>query len=160
MERRKKTRLDLPAGISPADLRFVHPMLYRISMTPKGWDTTIEEGIGGNPARVSYSLLRTVPIGLDIQNLKARLGIVDTEGNNLPGYYLDTTENPEASRTLLFNFTGFPTEKTIDALFGLEREFMPEETAQTAVIEIPLSRNGHSNTKNLFQRARRRFGLV
>lgn len=105
-------------------------------------------------------MLRPVSQTLDLDELKRQIGITDNEGHVLPGYYIDTTPNPDAIRSLvrqigiedltdrkghsiltsratkdenylMFNFTGFPTAKTMNVLTGLEEQFLtPEQVSK------------------------------
>lgn len=163
MERRtnrvqpKKELPELPEGMTVDDLRFVSPHAYAISMAMLGWEAALLAHVDGNEAKVSYSLTRTIPDSLNLDELKRKIGIVDNEGNSAPGYYLGTTNSKDAefavSRKagvpddftrsvheignnpgpndeelyLYFNFTGFPTKQTMDILMALENEFKPED---------------------------------
>jgi len=144
----------LPAGVKVEDLRFVHPQLYPLDMVTKGWQALLRANIDENPAKMSYSLLRAVAEDLDVESLKRDVGMVAEDGTPLPGYLLAISDDPEAEKTLarqmgagaidildsegrsqiwqgegrflIFNFTGFPTSKTMDVLLALEKKFLPK----------------------------------
>ena len=191
MERRQRATPQLPDGLSLDDLRFVNQQMYPLEMTMKGWEVLLENGIGGNEARVLYSLSRTVPNTLDLVELKKRIGLIDDDGNSLPGYYVGLTNSQDATLTLsrrmgisdetdqeiksfantpvlkedeshlLFNFTGFPTEKTMDVLLGLEKEFLPKDfkpmhlrllASSESMEETPRGKSFLERAKTIFHR--------
>lgn len=145
---------ELPKGFSLDDLRFVHPQLYPIDMGFKGWSCELHFDIDGNPAKVSYTLARPLSENFDLDhmtNIAEDIGIMN-EGEFLKGYSLkiDTFNearpisqkmreviNPHegAKAVLIFNFTGFPTEKTMQVLMRLEKRFLPpKRTRQRGLI--------------------------
>ncbi|MEK7551695.1 MAG: hypothetical protein AAB532_03795 [Patescibacteria group bacterium] len=164
-ERRKKTPPQLPVGMTFDELRFADPEIYPPSMVMIGWQVLLGHDIGGNEAKVSYSLLRSVPKTLDLDKLRRQIGMTDDEGHVLPGYYMDTTPNPDAIRSLarqigiedltdreghsiltsgatddenylMFNFTGFPTAKTMSVLTALGEQFLtPEQITERERID-------------------------
>lgn len=146
---------ELPAGMTVEDLRFVHPQLYPLDMATKSWQALLRANVDENPAKMSYSLLRSVAEDLDVESLKRDVGMVAEDGTPLPGYFLAISDDPEAEKTLarqmgvgaidildsegrsqiwqgegrflIFNFTGFPTAKTMDVLIVLEKKFLPKD---------------------------------
>ncbi|HYM65529.1 MAG TPA: hypothetical protein VES68_03545 [Candidatus Sulfotelmatobacter sp.] len=128
MERRTGSQVpELPNGMTLDDLRFVNPQVFHLDMAIKGWDVYLGRGIDGNEAKVSYELSREVPKDFNFGGLGSKIGIVDEEGNVLPEYSVLHTNPPEKPSTLTFNFTGFPTQKTMDVLKKLEDEFSPPQ---------------------------------
>lgn len=125
MERGRHTP-QLPEGLLPDDLRFVHPQLYPVDMAYKGWEVYLGKGVDGNEAKVSYSLSRNAD-GLDLEELKKTIGILDEEGNAINGYSLYVNQKDGEPARLEFNFTGFPTQKTMDVLQNLEGQFLAKD---------------------------------
>lgn len=124
-ERGINAKPKLPEGMILDDLRFVHPQLYALSVVQLGWEALIGSGIDGNPAKVAYTLSRPVSEGINLDRLRRSTGIIDEEGTSLPGYTVGVVEK-DGKHILGFNFTGFPTQQTMDVLKALEDEFNPE----------------------------------
>ena len=126
IERERRTP-QLSEGISLDDLRFVHPQIYALDMVTKGWEVFLKRDVDGNGAKVSYSLSRQVSKDFDIEGLVKKIGVLDEEGNIIDEYSVGFTTSVDKKPTLSFNFTGFPTQKTMDVLQNLEKEFLPED---------------------------------
>ncbi len=179
-ERGKGRVPELPEGLTLAELRFVNPQFYPLDMAMKGWQVFLRFDIGGNPARVSYSLLRSVSPDTDADDLRRQIGMVDEEGGVKPGYYMGIADNPDAASTLsrrlgieditdeqgssmlrrqgeasylLFNFSGFPTEQTMDIMMALENKFLPEGQKPLTI------EDKRSKPKIVFERVRKRLGI-
>jgi len=152
---------DLPEGITVDDLLYFNPQHYLIDMAMKGWGVKISHGVDGNEDKVSYGLSR--PVGLDfsstsLDDLSERIGIKDKDGNILAGYSLvvgfvgdsgslveelrqDVNPHEDSGAVLRFNFTGFPTGKTIDVMDRLEQAFQePSRRVKTQKLETLFSR--------------------
>ena len=134
----------LPTGLALEDLRFVHPQVYPLSMGVKGWAAEVHSDVEGNSAKVRYVLSRPVPESFDIDSLATlaeTIGIIE-DGAIRESYslYVDCFDearplahqlrekvNPHEDNqsVLIFDFTGFPTAKTMDVLLSLEHAFDP-----------------------------------
>lgn len=179
-ETRRGKAPELPEGLTLAELRFVNPQFYLLDMAMKGWQVFLRFDVGGNPARVSYSLLRSVPPDTDADDLRRQIGMVDEEGRVKPGYYMGIADNPHAASSLsrqlgieditdeqgssmlrrqgeasylLFNFSGFPTEQTMDIMLALENRFLPEGQKPLTIGDKRLK------PKTVFERVRKRLGI-
>lgn len=128
MERESAQNIpELPSGMSVDDLRFVHLQLYALDMVQKGWEVLLGREVDGNPAKVSYTLKREVEKDYDWHELVKKIGVLNEEGNIIPEYSIGLNFGNDEPSVLDFNFTGFPTQKTMDVLKSLEDEFTPAE---------------------------------
>src|SRR5260221_5876253 len=127
-------------------------------MAIKGWEVFLGRGIDGNEARVSYELSRKIPKDFNLEGLGLRIGILDEEGNALPEYSVLLTNPPDQPSILTFNFTGFPTQKTMDVLKNLENEFPPSQFRPTNLRLVGSSEGQEpEKRKSLLDRAKEIF---
>jgi hypothetical protein len=136
----------LPEGIHLEDLRYVNPEVYPVDMAMKGWTFASQSNLDGNPAKLYYELAR--PVGEDfgpdeLDALAKQMDIREVDGVNYrPGYHLSIDsfrDNPSLARKLgdtlngaqgpllVFQFEGFPTEETMQAMLTLEQAFFPQK---------------------------------
>jgi len=158
--------LDLPMGVREEDLRFINPNIFSIYMGMRGWSVELEFDVDDNPAKSSIVLSRPIADDFsveDFDSLVERMDIAGEEtGTYKPGYSLiidsfnevplKTAEmrkiiNPHEStdRTLIFNFRGFSTEETMDALEAI-----------TAIFE---EKDAHHKRRRLLKRVLGRFSI-
>lgn len=186
MERnRRGTQLpQLPEGLTLSDLRFVNPEIYPLDMAMKGWQVLLKRDVGGNAAKVSWSLERGVPEDFDLDTLKQQIGVLDEKGNALPGYHIGLASSPDAIHSLgkqvgidditdeagnsliyhtnstdktfylLFNFTGFPMAKTMEVLLSLEQQFLPADFTPVRFERVAVF---ESKPKTIFSRLKDRL---
>jgi hypothetical protein len=129
LERGTSAQPQLPEGMTLDDLRFVNPETYALHMAWKGWTVVVGGDVDGNPVKVGYSLSREITDGFDVTTLGQKIGVINEQGETLDGYSLGIIHRDGQRHdkpTLDFKFRGFPTEKTMQVLESLEREFLPE----------------------------------
>lgn len=156
---------ELPEGMTFDDLRFVHPQIYPLSVAQLGWEALLGFDIDGNEAKVSYSLRRPVSEDFDAKSLAKRIRLLDEKGEMLPSYRLNVDTKETKTPSLEFNFTGFPTQTTMEVMRALEDDFNPEGSqprrlqllGSSEPMDDPYEEEIQPQRKPLFQRAREIF---
>ena len=158
------SELDLPPGMNREDLRFINPEVFPLYMGKRGWSVETYFNVDDNPAKTAILLSRPISEDFtvnDFDTLVARMDIAGEEaGTFKSGYTLRIDSfgelkhiaremrqiaNPheDNSRTLIFNFEGFSTEKTMIALEAITATFEERDaTNKQGLIRKILGRLG------------------